>query len=245
MSLGTGRIEGVEALVRWRHPERGLLAPDEFIGVAEETGAIIDIDRWVLMESCRRLRRWQACFTDGPPLSVSVNLSAKQFSRPNLVACVERVLLETGVPASSLKLEITESALMGREKSVAETLERLKSLGAEIYLDDFGTGYSSLSYLHRFRIDVLKIDREFVGRIGAGSESSEIAGAIVTMAHSLGMTVVAEGVETRAQRAALEAMGCEYGQGILFSGPVAHSAIDTLLKQQAAPPANAALRRWA
>ncbi|HEU4594757.1 MAG TPA: EAL domain-containing protein [Pyrinomonadaceae bacterium] len=245
VSLGTGRVMGVEALVRWCHPERGLLAPDEFIGVAEETGAIIDIDRWVLLESCRRLRRWQMRYPSEPPLSVSVNLSAKQFSRPDLVGCVERVLRETGLPASSLKLEITESALMGREESVAETLVRLKSLGAEIYLDDFGTGYSSLSYLHRFRIDVLKIDREFVGRIGAASESSEIAGAIVTMAHSLGMTVVAEGVETRAQRAALEAMGCEYGQGILFSRPVEHSAIDTLLKRRAAPPANTALQRYA
>jgi diguanylate cyclase (GGDEF)-like protein/PAS domain S-box-containing protein len=245
VSLGSGRIMGVEALVRWLHPERGLLTPDEFIGVAEETGVIIDIDRWVLKESCRRLRRWQRCFPGGPPLSVSVNLSAKQFSRPDLVACVERVLRETGLSASSLKMEITESALMGREESVAQTLERLKALGAEIYLDDFGTGYSSLSYLHRFRIDVLKIDREFVGRIGAGAESSEIAGAIVTMAHSLGMTVVAEGVETRAQRAALEAMGCEYGQGILFSGPVAPSAIDAMLGRQAAPPAGVALKRWA
>ncbi len=150
------------------------------------------------------------------------------------------MLRETGLAASSLKLEITESALMGREESVAETLERLKSLGAEIYLDDFGTGYSSLSYLHRFRIDVLKIDREFVGRIGAGAESSEIACAIVTMAHSLGMTVVAEGVETRAQSDALEAMGCEFGQGILFSRPVEPSAIDTLLRRQAAPPAQTA-----
>jgi diguanylate cyclase (GGDEF)-like protein/PAS domain S-box-containing protein len=238
LALDTGRVAGLEALVRWRHPRRGLLTPEEFIAAAEESGAIIDIDRWVLGEACLRVREWRRRFPCEPPLSVSVNLSAKQFARPDLVGCVERALREAGVGPDALKLEITESALMGREEPVAETLVRLSALGVEIYLDDFGTGYSSLSYLHRFHIDVLKIDREFVGRIGAGGGRSEIARAVVTMAHSLGMKVVAEGVETHAQRTALESMGCEYAQGLLFSRPIDHASVDELLRNQPRPPSD-------
>jgi diguanylate cyclase (GGDEF)-like protein/PAS domain S-box-containing protein len=220
VSLATGLLTGFEALVRWQHPGRGLLCPDAFLDLAEETGLIIQIDMWVLGEACRRIRAWHERFPSEPRLTMSVNLSARHFSTPNLVGHVEQALEESGLDAGCLKLEITESVLMSDADVVTRTLARLKELGVELQLDDFGTGYSSLSYLHRFPVSALKIDRAFVGRIGPGGANSEIARAIVTMAHSLGMGVVAEGVETEEQLAELRAMGCEYAQGNFFSVPV-------------------------
>ncbi|HEX8707260.1 MAG TPA: EAL domain-containing protein [Pyrinomonadaceae bacterium] len=217
VSLETGRITGFEALVRWQHPERGLIYPDEFISVAEETGQIVSLDKWVLREACRQTKDWQQDF---PGLTISVNLSPRQFLHAGLVTELERILAGTGLDAGCLKLEITENVLMSDSEIVQQTLSRIRRLGVELYLDDFGTGYSSLSYLHRFPIDVLKIDRSFVCRIGAGGENSEIARAIVTLADGMGLGVIAEGIETREQLAELRSFSCQHGQGELFSKPV-------------------------
>jgi diguanylate cyclase (GGDEF)-like protein/PAS domain S-box-containing protein len=239
ISLATGRLTGFEALVRWHHPERGLLHPEAFLALAEETGLIIQIDRWVLGEACRQIRAWQERFPAEPRLCVSVNLSARHFSAPNLVERVESALAESGVDASALKLEITESVLMSDSDTVTRTLSRLKALGVELQLDDFGTGYSSLSYLHRFPVGALKIDRAFVTRIGPRGANSEIARAIVTMAHSLGMGVVAEGVETEEQLAELKAMGCESAQGNFFAAPLEAAAAESLMAGAESPIASA------
>ncbi|OLE52875.1 MAG: hypothetical protein AUG51_15950 [Acidobacteria bacterium 13_1_20CM_3_53_8] len=229
VSLKTDRIAGFEALVRWQHPERGLVFPDEFIPVAEETGLIIHLDRWVLREAAAQMRKLHERYPARMPLTVSVNLSAKQFSRHDLIRQVEQILCDTGLDASNLKLEITENVLLINTDSVNRMLTQLKALGVELHLDDFGTGYSSLSYLHRFPIDALKIDRAFISRIGAGGDNSEIARAIVMLAHSLGMDVIAEGVETEEQLLTLKALGCEYGQGNLFSPPLDVSDLEMML----------------
>jgi diguanylate cyclase (GGDEF)-like protein/PAS domain S-box-containing protein len=229
VSLETGRVTGVEALVRWQHPERGLIFPEEFISVAEETGLIVSLDRWVLREACRQTALWQKQFHG---LSISVNLSPKQFLHADLFRVVKGVLEETGLAPGCLKLEITENVLMSNAESVQQTLSQIRALGVELNLDDFGTGYSSLSYLHRFPIDVLKIDRSFVSLIGAEGENSEIARAIVTLAHGMGLSVIAEGIETREQLAELRSLSCEYGQGNLFSMPVtAYEAVKLVNSQ--------------
>jgi diguanylate cyclase (GGDEF)-like protein/PAS domain S-box-containing protein len=233
ISLKTDQLVGLEALVRWQHPERGLVYPDEFIPVAEETGLIIPLDRWVLREACQQMRQLHERFPRQPALTISVNLSAKQFSHSDLVQHLERILEETGMQACSLKLEITENVLLINSEAVNSMLAQLRALGIELHLDDFGTGYSSLSYLHRFPINALKIDRSFVKRIGARGENTEIARAIVTLAHSLGMEAIAEGVETKQQLAALKAMGCEYGQGNLISRPIDIKMVETLLMSSA------------
>jgi diguanylate cyclase (GGDEF)-like protein/PAS domain S-box-containing protein len=242
VSLETGRLTGFEALVRWRHPRRGLLRPGEFLSLAEETGLVLHIDRWVLREACRQTREWHKRFRPETPLCVSVNLSARNFSAPNLVEHVRDVLEESGLDAGCLKLEITESVLMSDADSVTGTLRRLKELGVELQLDDFGTGYSSLSYLRRFPVDALKIDRSFVSPIGPNGANSEIARAIVTMAHSLKMGVVAEGVETEAQAAELRALACEYGQGYLYSEAVDVEGAESFISGAAAATPNAARR---
>jgi diguanylate cyclase (GGDEF)-like protein/PAS domain S-box-containing protein len=230
VSLRDGRVESAEALVRWQHPERGLVFPERFLSTAEETGLIIEIDRLVLEEACRHVGQWRRRGTAGPAPSVTVNLSAKHFSVPDLAERVGELLARHDLEPSALKLEITESVLMGDAEAVKATLTRLRQMGVDLYLDDFGTGYSSLSYLHRFPISALKIDRSFVSRIGAGGEQSELARAIVTMAHSLNLSVIAEGIETDAQLANLREMGCESGQGHLFSRPVDVASIAALLK---------------
>lgn len=225
MSLENNRLTGFEALIRWQHPERGLVPPNDFIPKAEETGQILLIGKWVLYEACRQLRQWQHGWRGDQPLTISVNLSAKQFSQVDLVQQIERVLERTGLDAHSLKLEITETAVMEKAEVATAMLGQLKELGVKLHIDDFGTGYSSLSYLHRFPVDELKIDRLFVSRMGADDESSEIVATIVQLAHNLGMEVTAEGVETVEQLAQLRALSCEYGQGYYFSRPlVAESA---------------------
>ena len=229
VSLETGRVTGFEALVRWQHPERGLIFPDEFIAVAEETGIIVSLDRWVMQEACRQTALWQKRF---PELTISVTLSPKQFLHADLVTEVEQVLAETGLDAACLKLEITENVLMSNAEVVQQTLSKIRALGVELYLDDFGTGYSSLSYLHRFPIDVLKIDRSFVSRIGAEGENSEIARAIVTLAHGMGLSVIAEGIEKDVQFLALRSLSCKYGQGNLFSMAVAADEAEKLIISQ-------------
>ena len=230
VSLETDQIAGFEALLRWHHPERGFVSPADFIPLAEETGIIIDLGHWVLLESCRQMRAWHTQLSTLEPLTISVNLSGKQFSQPDFISQIRLILEETELDPRCLKLEITESVMMDNAEMVTSMLTQLRDLGIQLSIDDFGTGYSSLSYLHRFPIDTLKIDRSFVGRMGIVDENSEIVRTIITLATNLGMTVIAEGIETHEQLIKLKALNCEYGQGYLFSRPVAASAIPALLE---------------
>ena len=226
VSLRSGRISGFEALLRWLHPQRGMLAPDSFLAVAEETGITVDLSSFVLHEVCTQLSYWQERH---PLVGISVNLSTKQFLQPNLVAQLDALLLDFALPSDVLRLEITEGVILDSSETVEQTLGALKARNLSLYLDDFGTGYSSLSYLQSFPIDTLKIDRSFIsGRSGRGGKP-EIVRAIVGLAHSLGIDVVAEGVERPEQLAALRALGCEHGQGFLFSKPLPREKATELL----------------
>lgn len=229
VSLQTGKIVGFEALVRWQHPEHGLLSPTTFIPLAEDNGRIAAVGRWTLYEACQQIRRWQQQFPCDPPLLISVNLSSRQLTQPDLVAQIEQILQETELDGKSLKLEITESLEIEDTDRAIVTLEQMKSLNVRIGIDDFGTGYSSLSYLHRFPADTLKIDQSFISRIGIAGEDETIVRTIISLAHNLGMTVIAEGVETAAQLALLRKLHCEYGQGYFFSKPLEQSAVEALL----------------
>ncbi len=231
VSLRTGKVASFEALVRWKHPELGLVRPDDFIPLAEETKLILPIGLWVIRTAAEQLRRWQNEFWMNPPLSMSVNLSCRQFSQPDLVYQVERVLLETRLDPRYLKMEITESAIMDQVETAMSALSRLKSLGVRLAMDDFGKGYSSLSYLHQFPFDTLKIDQSFVARIGIGGENCEIVRTIVALAHGLGLDVVAEGVETASQLAHLCELGCQFGQGYFFSRPLTAEAASAWLAE--------------
>jgi PAS domain S-box-containing protein/diguanylate cyclase (GGDEF)-like protein len=230
--LDTGRIAGFEALARWEHPERGLIMPDDFVPLAEETGLIVPIGLWVLDEACDTLRRWQAR-PGGAKLRMAVNLSARQFTARNLVQRVEAALRRTGIAPHTLELEITESVILHNTTAVMDTLARLKRLGVQLHIDDFGTGYSSLSYLHRLPMDALKIDRSFVAG-GQGGGSLQMVRTIVAMAHALGVAVVTEGIESPELLAELRTLRCEYGQGYFFSRPVPADQIETLYDSQPA-----------
>lgn len=232
VSLRTGRVTSFEALVRWQHPERGLVRPDDFIPVAEATGLILPMGLWVLREAAEQLRRWHAEFPTALPLSISVNLSCRQLSQADLIYQIERILLETGINACHLQMEITESVVMDHVESMLAELARLKALGVRLAMDDFGKGYSSLSYLHQFPFDTLKIDRSFISRIGSGGENTEIVKTIISLAHGLGLDVVAEGVESEHQSSHLRELGCQYGQGYLFSRPLGAEAAGQLLLSQ-------------
>lgn len=231
--LRTDKITGFEALIRWQHPERGLISPLEFIPVAEETGLISPIGNWVLQEACRQTKAWQAQFpeTAAASLTVSVNLSARQFGQSDLIGQILQTLEVTGLDAHHLKLEITESAIMENPDLTAAILSQLRALGIQLHIDDFGTGYSSLSYLHRFPVDALKIDRSFITRLGIERDRQglQIVNTIVTLAQNLGMEVVAEGVETVEQLAQLQKLGCKYAQGFCFSQPLDSLAMEELL----------------
>ena len=229
VSLVTGRMIGFEALVRWNHPLRGLIFPMEFIPVAEETGMIIPIGQWVLQEACQQMHTWHARFPTTPPLIISVNISAKQLTQPDLIKQINQVLLHTGLHAHSLKLEITESVLIDNTESAIAILAQLRALNIDLQMDDFGVGYSSLSYLHSLPINTLKIDRSFISNIGIRGENLEIVQAIVTLAHSLNMDVTAEGIETAEQLAQVRALQCDRGQGYFFSKPLKSEAVDVLL----------------
>ncbi len=232
ISLASGRITGFEALVRWRHPTRGLLQPSEFIKAAEDTGMIVPIGRLTLVESCRQMVAWQRQFGAAAPGVMCVNVSSRQFVDVDLASEVEAILRETGLPPSNLKLEITESAFIGDVQAAQVILKRLQLIGVQWSIDDFGTGYSSLSHLHQLKVDTVKIDRSFVSRIGIDEGGSEMVRAIVALAHNLSMDVVAEGVETEAQYVHLRALGCEYTQGFHFSRPVDAPAADRLIARQ-------------
>jgi diguanylate cyclase (GGDEF)-like protein/PAS domain S-box-containing protein len=228
-SILDGRLTEVEALVRWQHPTRGLLAPAVFIPLAEENGLILPIGRWVLEEACRQARLWQDSFTEGPPPIMDVNLSARQFQQPDLVSEIIRILDATGLEARNLKLEITESVLMDDADASLKTMQALRSLGIRLAVDDFGTGYSSLSYLQRFPVDTLKIDRSFVNALGRDPQSRAIVQSVVLLAKTLGLDVTGEGVETTAQEAELRFLGCDQGQGFLFARPVPVDVLEAML----------------
>jgi len=229
VALVSGEIAGFEALLRWQHPTRGLLGPIEFIPVAEETGLIRELGWWNLREACRQISEWRAGIIAHSHLTMSVNLSAKQFLQPNLVEDIRKLLGELALPPEALKLEITESTVMADPSAAVEMLHQIKSLGIHLAIDDFGTGYSSLSYLHRFPLDTLKIDRSFISGMGDDGEGMEIARTILPMANNLRLDVVAEGVETIQQVALLKKLHCKYGQGYYFSRPLSAERTTALL----------------
>jgi diguanylate cyclase (GGDEF)-like protein/PAS domain S-box-containing protein len=235
MKLGTNQIHGFEALVRWQHPERGLLMPSEFISVAEETGLIVPLGRWVLREACRQTRLWQEGFEGYEALTLSVNYSGKQFMQSDVIEQIKMILEETEFDPCLLQLEITESAVIENTKTVTEMILQLRSLGIRLSMDDFGTGYSSLSYLHNFPIHTLKIDRSFISNNGEVGDN-EIVRTIIMLARNLGLDVVAEGVETKEQLAYLRALDCEYAQGFLFSQPLDPNLVENTLKEMPALP---------
>ena len=237
VSLGDGAIRSVEALVRWQHPERGLLAPGEFIPIAEESALIVQIGAWTLREACEQACRWRARFGDEAPLPISVNVSARQLAQPELPEIVRQTLADTGLSASDLAIELTETGLIEDSSVPAASLRALKALGVKILLDDFGTGYSSLSHLQRFPIDALKIDRSFVMHLDTGEDNRAIVRAIAAMASALGLEVVAEGVETAEQAAEAQSLGCGWAQGYYFARPGPPAEIEALIR-----PLTAAVR---
>lgn len=229
VELATGRIVGLEALIRWQHPIRGLIPPAQFIAQAEENGMILPLGDWGLSQACRQLQAWRQRWPHLSNLRVCVNLSARQFSRSGLADHIEMLLLQTGLSGHHLGLEITESSLIPNMSEAAEVLASLHQLGVSLHIDDFGTGYSSLSHLHTFPFDVLKIDRSFVQRFSTGEQPVQIVQTILGLARVLGMDVIAEGIETADQARQLARMGCRYGQGYFFSTPLPAEAIGKLL----------------
>ncbi|HYA44230.1 MAG TPA: EAL domain-containing protein, partial [Acidimicrobiales bacterium] len=225
---GNGAI-GLEALIRWQHPERGLILPMEFIPLAEETGLIITIGRWVLSEACRTARRWQNEYDLGDRLKVSVNISARHFQHQGLVEDVSKTLASSHLKPQCLILEITESVLVRDAETVIARMQQLKELGVSFAVDDFGTGYSSLSYLRRFPIDILKVDKSFVDDVGDSPKASALAEAILQLGRSLNLDTVAEGIERAGQAEGLRALGCRYGQGFLFARPMEREEVGKLL----------------
>ena len=228
VELPTGRITEVEALVRWKHPQRGLLFPADFVGLSEETGLIVPLGRWVLHEACRQTRQWQLA-APATKLAISVNLSARQLQQPGLVDEIGEVLRETRLDPGALRLEITETVVMHDAPITLAKLEALKALGVQLAIDDFGTGYSSLGYLKRFPVDTLKIDRSFVKGIGRDVEDSAIVRAVITVAKSLGLSVTAEGIETADQLDQLRTLGCDHGQGYFFAKPMTSDRVPAFL----------------
>jgi diguanylate cyclase (GGDEF)-like protein/PAS domain S-box-containing protein len=231
ISLESGRICCLEALVRWRHPTRGEVSPGEFIPLAEETGMILPIGRWVLREACRQVKTWQERWPTPAPLTIAVNLSARQLQHPGVVDEVRAALAAAGLDPQSLVLEITETAIMEQMDAAITILTELRRLGVRLALDDFGTGYSSLSYLQRLPVDILKIDRSFVVGVARSIEDSALARGILTLAQTLGLETIAEGIETAEQLATLRELGCQLGQGYFFARPLGPAAVDALLER--------------
>ena len=245
VELANGRLAGVEALVRWQHPERGLVPPLDFIPLAEQTGLIVPIGRYVLREACQQMRAWQTSYPTTPPMTVSVNLSARELEEPGLVDSVREALAETGLDPAHLVLEITESLLLVDLPATVNILSALRALGVRLAIDDFGTGYSSLSYLENLPVDILKIDKSFVDRIGETSadipgvedpNQSVMVSAISQLGHALHLDLVAEGIEQREQVSTLQGLACQYGQGYYFARPLTSGALAELLHRQAEEP---------
>jgi diguanylate cyclase (GGDEF)-like protein/PAS domain S-box-containing protein len=229
VSLEDGRICGFEALLRWDRPQHGIVTPDKFMSVVEETGLIVSVGLQALADACRDIRSWRETYPAYPLLSVSVNLSARQFGQHDLFQKIRETIVETGIDPSCLRLEITESMVMHDPDAAAKTLAGLRGIGVRISMDDFGTGYSSLMYLHRFPLDVLKIDRSFIAGMETHAEKFEIVKTTISLAHNLGLEVVAEGVESPKQMTLLKGLGCEFGQGFLYSKPVSAQSVRTML----------------
>lgn len=232
VSMGSSTTVGFEALVRWQHPSIGLIPPNDFIPIAEDTGLIIPLGKWILQEACCQLSAWQTLFPTDPPLTMSINLSGQQLNQPNLIEFIDETLKLTGLDGESIKLEITESVAMKDVETTIAILLKLRSLGIRLSIDDFGTGYSSLSYLHRFPANTLKVDSSFVSNMGETEEDMAIVRTIIMLSHTLGMDVVAEGVETVAQQEKLQMLSCEYGQGYFFSKPLDSKSAMLLLDVQ-------------
>ncbi|MGL5793528.1 MAG: two-component system response regulator [Waterburya sp.] len=229
VSLETSRLVGFEALVRWQHPQTGLISPGEFIAIAEDTGLIIPIGEWILQQACQQMYTWQLAFPLAASMHISVNLSSKQIKQFDFVDKLARILATTGLNGSSLRLELTETMLMDRGEKTIELLHQIKQQQVQLSIDDFGTGYSSLSYLHRFPVDTLKIDRSFVSLINVEGSNCEIVKTIITLAHSLGMQAIAEGVETPHQITHLSNLGCEAAQGYFFAKPLNRPLAESLI----------------
>jgi diguanylate cyclase (GGDEF)-like protein/PAS domain S-box-containing protein len=225
-------IVGFETLLRWQHPQRGIVSPGEFMTVAEETGLILPISWWVMAEACQQMQRWAVQFPQSRELTISVNLTGRHFQQTNLLPQLEAILSETGFPAQRLRLEVTEGVLIDNKEMAIAALKEIRAMGIGLYMDDFGTGYSSLSYLHRFPIDTLKIDRAFISPLDQEEQSLRIVHTIIALAQSLQLTVVAEGIETQGQYRALQTMGCTYGQGYFFARPLPAAKVEELLAQQ-------------
>nr|WP_242054989.1 EAL domain-containing protein [Nostoc flagelliforme] len=231
VSLTSGSILGFEALLRWQHPERGLLNPADFISVAEETGLILSIGKWALHEACRQMQAWRVYHRSNLLEKISVNLSVKQFSQSDLIEQIGQILDSTGLDAGTLMLEIAESVIVENGHQVTAAILQLREMGIDLSIDDFGTGYSSLGGLYKFPISVLKIDRSFISRMNTNSKNIEIIEIIVTLAHKLGVDVLAEGVETEEQLALLRNLNCKYGQGHFFSVPLNSLAAEALIME--------------
>jgi diguanylate cyclase (GGDEF)-like protein len=230
IDAASGRIRGAEALIRWRHPQRGLIPPDNFIPLAEESGLIVPIGEWVIREACRQIRSWQS---DGlPPVRIAVNVSATQFQQRDLLDIIRRALDEAGVDASHLEIELTESAVMSNPDESAEILQQLSRMGVAVSVDDFGTGYSSMSCLHRFPLDKLKIDRSFINNLMSSAEAAAVVAGIICLAHSLRLKVIAEGVETLEQVRFLQSHGCDQYQGFYLSPPLNAVAYEALIRAE-------------
>ena len=240
ISLETGILNGFEALIRWEHPKQGFISPADFIPIAEDTGLIIPIGNWILRKACQQLRVWQQKFASIPQvasLKMSVNLASQQIQEPEFIEKLDQILEKTGLDGNYLRLELTERVLVDSEQNTQNTLAEIKRRNIKLSIDDFGTGYSSLSYLRRLPIDNLKIDRSFIDnmnfdRINCDIESFEIVKTIITLAHTLGMDAIAEGVETIEQVNQLKTLGCEYAQGYLFSEPLPAEMIESILQQR-------------
>lgn len=223
--LNSSKLVGMEALVRWMHPTHGMVPPLKFIPLAEETGLIVPLGEWVIVEACKQIQKWRKEFVDRSDFSVTVNISIRQFHERDLVHVVNRALSESGLPPNLLILEITESFMMEDAETTIEKLQKLKDLGVRLAIDDFGTGYSSLSYLQRFPVDILKIDKSFIDKLGEGSEGNAVAKAIIMMGESLKLTTIAEGIEHQHQITELQGLGCESGQGFHFARPLSKDAM--------------------
>jgi diguanylate cyclase (GGDEF)-like protein len=231
VNLRDEQISGVEALVRWQHPTRGLVPPCDFIDLAEATGLIIPLGAWVLNQACIDMQSWHERFPQDPPLSISVNLSAKQIQHPDIINVVAAALARTSLAAETLVLEITETVLLGDTERILQRLEDLKALGVRLALDDFGTGYSSMSYLHRFPIDIIKVDKMFIDGVHLGAEQSAFARAMIRLGRTLGLETIAEGVESAEQASVLNTIKCDLAQGYFFARPLDASALEELMAQ--------------
>ena len=235
VSLDNNCLAGFEALIRWQHPNKGFISPVEFVPIAEDTGLIVDIGEWLMREACQQLQRWQQQFAHIPQISslkMSINLASQQLHDLRFIEKLDRILLETGLSGNSLRLEITESVLIEPGGSIQSTLRQIRERNIKVSIDDFGTGYSSLSYLRRFPIDNLKIDRSFIEQMNFNSENFEIVRLIITLAKTLGMDTISEGVETLQQLNQLKALGCEFGQGYFFSRPLSPQAVELMLAKK-------------